>query len=129
MNAIKDEIEQYQSFLEEPISEEVEAAFQKGNELVVIIARTGYLFADFKRTLNGKMQSEVMKSLKKIANETPFATSRTVNALIDSLCREERFMVDWTERINKSATHQLEYIRTIISYAKQEKYSTRQFNT
>ena len=129
MNPIKDECGQYQAFLEEPLSEEVETVIQKGNELAVIISKTGKMLTDAKRDLNEKMQSEVMDALRKIANETPFATSRTVNALIDSLCREERFMVDWIERINKSATHTLEYCRTLISLAKQEKYSTRNFNT
>ncbi|MEI6059418.1 MAG: hypothetical protein WCR72_01865 [Bacteroidota bacterium] len=126
---ILDEIQQYQEFLEIPLSEEVELVILKGNELAVIIARTGYLYADAKRTMNEKMQSEVMESLRRIAKETPLATSRTVNALIDSLCMEERYAVDWIERLNKSATHQLEYCRTLISLAKQERYSTRTINT
>lgn len=129
MNIIRDELEQYQQFLEEHISEEVELIVTRGNELAVIISRTGYMMAEAKNVLNEKMRDEVMLSLREIARDTPFATSKTVNALIDTLCREERFIYDWCERINKSATHTLEYCRTLISLAKQEKYSTRQFNT
>lgn len=129
MDSLKSELDQYQSFLEDKITEELETVILRGNELAVIIARTGYLLAFSRQTLNEKMQSEIMQSLKKIAKETPFATSRTVNALIDSLCREERFIVDWIDRLNRTATHQIEYCRTLISLAKQEKYSTRSFNT
>ena len=129
MNPILDELQQYQTFLEEHITEEIESIILRGNELAVIISRSGYMVADAKRTLNAKMQSEVFESLKQIAKETPYASARTVNALIDSLCREERFVYDWAERINKSATHTLEYCRTLISLAKQERYSTRTINT
>lgn len=129
MNIIRDELEQYQQFLEEHISEEIELIVTRGNELAVIISRSGYMMAEAKNVLNEKMRDEVMLSLREIARDTPFATSKTVNALIDTLCREERFIYDWCERINKSATHTLEYCRTLISLAKQEKYSTRQFNT
>lgn len=126
---IKDELQQYQEFLEEHISEEVELIVQKGNELSVIISRSGYMMAEAKNKLSERLQSEIMESLREMAKTTPYATSKVINALIDSLCREERFIYDWCERVNKSATHTLEYCRTLISLAKQEKYSTRQFNT
>jgi len=119
------ELETMQTFLEMPVSEELSLVVERGKDLTVIIARSSYLMAETKRTLNEKLQSEVMMSLREIARETPFATSRTVNALIDSLCREERFIYEWTERINRTATHQIEFIRTLISLAKQELYNNR----
>lgn len=122
---MKVELETMQAFLEIPITEELSAAVERGNDLTIIIARSGYLIAETKKILNEKMQSEVMEALRNIAKETPYATSRTVNALIDSLCREERYLHEWVERINKTATHQLEYIRTLISLAKQELYNNR----
>lgn len=125
MNDAKVELETIQIFLEQPVSEELSLVVERGNELMIIIARSGYMMAEAKKTLNERMQSEVFESLKQIAKETPFATSRTVNALIDSLCREERFIYDWCERINKTATHQIEYCRTLISLAKQELYNNR----
>lgn len=125
---MKTELETMQIFLEMPITEELSAAIDRGNDLAVLIARSGYIMADTKRTLNEKLQGDIMEALRNIAKETPFATSRTVNALIDSLCREERYLFDWAERINKTATHQLEYIRTLISLAKQEMYNNRPIN-
>jgi len=129
LDKLKDELEQYQQIIEEDISEDVNVLFKKGNELSVIISRSGYIMAQSKKKLNAKMQSEIFDSIRKLATETTYVSARTVNAIIDSLCRDERFVYDWSERINKSATHRLEWFRTQISYAKQEIFSTRQFNT
>jgi hypothetical protein len=129
MNALYDELEQYQSFLEEKLTEEVESVVQKGNELAVIIARSGFLMAQCKQTLNEQMQSEVMETVRKLGKDIPIVNQKVTNALIDSLCRNERFMFEWSERINRTALHQLEYCRTLISLAKQEKYNSRTFNT
>jgi len=126
---MEEELNQYQSFLEEPISEQVELVIERGNALSVVIARTGKMLADSKTVLNEKMQSEVMDALRKIAKETPFATSRTVNALIESLCREERRQVEWIERINRTATHQLDWCRTLVSKAKADQYYSTGINT
>lgn len=126
---MEEELNQYQSFLEEPISEQVELVIERGNALSVVIARTGKMMADSKTILNEKMQSEVIEALRKIAKETPFATSRTVNALIDSLCREERRQVEWIERINRTATHQLDWRRTLVSKAKADQYYSTGINT
>lgn len=125
---MKTECETIQANLEFPISEQVELVIERGNELSVIIARTGYMLALAKQNLNDKMQSEVMTALKKIAKETPFATSKTVNALIDSLCKDERFMVDWIERLNRTATHQVDWCRTLVSKAKQDQYYSSGIN-
>ena len=126
---MEEELNEYQSFLEEPISEQVELVIERGNALSVVIARTGKMMADSKTVLNEKMQSEVIEALRKIAKETPFATSRTVNALIDSLCREERRQVEWIERINRTATHQLDWCRTLVSKAKADQYYSTGINT
>ena len=126
---MEEELNEYQSFLEEPISEQVELVIERGNALSVVIARTGKMMADSKTILNEKMQSEVMEALRKIAKETPFATSRTVNALIDSLCREERRQVEWIERLNRTATHQLDWCRTLVSKAKADQYYSTGIST
>jgi protein-disulfide isomerase-like protein with CxxC motif len=125
---MKIECETIQTNLEMPISEQVELVIERGNELAVIIARTGYMLAQAKNNMNEKMQSEVMNALRRIAKETPFATSRTVNSLVDTLCREERFLVDWIERLNRTATHQLDWCRTLVSKAKQDQYYSTGIN-
>ena len=69
--------------------------------------------------LNGKKKSEVFDTLRETASRAG-ATSKAVNAIIDSLCKDEQYLVDWCERLNRTATHQLEWCRTVISKAKAE---------
>ena len=114
------EAENIQSFLEITMSEDASEAQLRGNKLMVYIARTGKMKADAKYWLSAKKQSEVMETLRQVAKETPYATSKAVNALIDSLCREEEFLYNMIERLNRTATHQYEWCRTLISAAKSE---------
>ena len=118
-----------QSYLEITISEDASEAAQRGNDLMVYIARTGKMKADAKYWLNEKKQSEVMKTLKEVSARTPNATSTAVNALINSLCKNENFLFDMIERLNRTATHQYEWCRTLISAAKSEFLLNKYNNT
>lgn len=106
-------------FLNITCSEQIEEVVQRGNDLAVMIARSGKLLADAKHHLNKKMKSEVFDTLKDTGKQAG-ATSKAINKIIDSLCAEEQYLVDWAERINRAATHQLEWSRTLISKAKAE---------
>lgn len=116
---IHSELTNIDNFLCITMSELAEEAVQRGNDLAVYVARTGKLFADAKYWLNDAMRPEVMQTLVDAGKETK-ATSKAVNAIIDSLCREERYLVDWSERCNRTSTHQLSWCVTIISKAKEE---------
>lgn len=119
IESIAEELAVIDSYLNITMSEDVQEAVQRGNDLAVYIARTGKLLADAKYHLNGKKKSEVFDTLRETANRAG-ATSKAVNAIIDSLCKEEQYLVDWCERLNRTATHQLEWCRTLISKAKAE---------
>lgn len=107
------------SFLNITMSENPEEALQRGNDLTAYIARTGKLLADAKYHLNESKNSEVMETLRDTAKNAK-ATAKAVNALVDSICREEQYLVDWCERANRAATHQLSWCVTVISKAKEE---------
>lgn len=118
-NQILDELSSIDSFLNITMSEQAQEAVMRGNDLAVYIARTGKLLADAKYHLNAKKKTEVFDTLRETASKAG-ATSKAVNAIIDSLCKEEQYLVDWCERLNRTATHQLEWCRTLISKAKEE---------
>ena len=101
------------------MSENAEEAVLRGNDLAVYVARSGKLLADAKYWLNEAMNSETMKTLAETAKNAK-ATATAINALVNSLCREERYLVDWCERCNRTATHQLSWCVTVISKAKEE---------
>ena len=101
------------------MSENAEEAVLRGNDLAVYVARTGKLLADSKYWLNKARNSEVLETLRETAKNAK-ATAKAVNALVDSICREEQYLVDWCDRCNRTATHQLSWCVTIISKAKEE---------
>lgn len=113
------------SFLQETMSEMAEEAVMRGNDLAVYIARSGKMLADAKYHLNTAKKDEVLDVLRETAKNAK-ATSKATNALIDSICKEEQYLVDWCERLNRSATHQLDWCRTLISKAKEEMRLTPQ---
>lgn len=116
---ILSELTDIDSFLNITMSENPEEALQRGNDLASHVARTGKLLADAKYHLNQARSSEVMETLRETAKNAK-ATAKAVNALVDSLCREEQYQVDWCERANRTATHQLSWCVTVISKAKEE---------
>jgi len=116
---ILSELQNIDAFLNITMSEQVEEAVQRGNDLAVYIARSGKLLADAQYHLNEKMKEEVFETLQKTAKQAG-ATATAINAIIKSLCKQEQYVVDWCERVNRSATHQLDWARTLISKAKVE---------
>ena len=113
------ELEAMETVLRTGCSEQVEEVVARGNTLAVYIARSGKLLADANCHLNARMRQEVFETLKTAAKQAG-ATSKAVNAIVDSLCRDEQYLSEWSERINRSATHQLDWCRTLVSKAKAE---------
>jgi small nuclear ribonucleoprotein (snRNP)-like protein len=124
---IKGELEQIDAFLNITCSEQVEEVVERGSTLAVYIARSGKLLADAKHHLDERMKSEVFETLKTTARKAG-ATSKAVNAIIDSLCRDEQYMVTWCDRVNRAATHQLDWCRTLIAKAREEMRITNYSN-
>ena len=113
---IKKELQGIQDVLEIEMSENAQEAVLRGNELAVYMARTGKLLADAKVHKDRKLNSDIVKEMKKIIS----LPASTGNKYVDSLCKEENYLVNWCERVNRSCTHQLDWCRTIISKAKAE---------
>lgn len=116
---IADELQVIDAFLNVTMSEDAEEAVLRGNDLAAHIARTGKLLADAKYHLNAKKKDDVFATLE-IAAKQAGATATAINAIVNSLCKEEQFLVDWSDRCNRAATHQLDWIRSILSKAKEE---------
>jgi hypothetical protein len=118
------EAQEYQEFIETRFSEEIGPVVDRGNELSVIISRTGKMLADAKKHKDAAMKSAVMMQLKKIGLGLDIPAT-TLNELIKSSCENENYLVNWIDRIHRSATHQLEWCRTLVSKAKEEmKYTS-----
>lgn len=116
---IENELTQAQDYLEQIMPDHPDDIVERGAQLQVWIARSGKLLADSKLMLNEATQGEVMKILTSVAKASG-ASHTAVNALVKSSCRQEQYLVDWAERINRTATHQLEFLRSMLSKAKEE---------
>lgn len=110
------ELKAIQDYIETPINEDMNEAELRGNELSVYMARSGKLLADAKYHKDQKQNSAIVEELKKILQ----LPTSTANKYIDALTKEENYMVNWADRINRSCTHQIDWCRTLISKAKEE---------
>lgn len=126
IESIADELAAIDSYLNITMSEDVQEAVLRGNDLAVYIARSGKLLADAKYYLNGKKKSEVFNTLRETASRAG-ATAKAVNAIIDSLCKDEQYLVDWADRVNRACVHNIDWCRTIVSKQKEEMRLARGF--
>lgn len=120
---IKKELEEIQDFLEVTLSEDINEAVVRGNDLAVYMARSGKLLADAKNHREDKLKSEVMTNIKQLLS----LPASSANKFIDTLTREENHLVTWADRVNASCSRQLEWCRTVISKGKAE-YQALNYN-
>ena len=99
-------------------SDDINEIVERGNDLIVYINRTGKMLADAKYHLNKMRKDEIMEVIQQIIPEK--LSAKAQNALVDSIAREQQYLVDWCERLNRTAVHQLDWMRSLISKAKSE---------
>ena len=123
---LREEAEQIQRFLEITMSDNANEAVQRGNDLIVYMARTASMLADAKYLLNAAKQDETMQVVEKFILDNKLS-AKVQNALIEGLCREQQYLVDWISRLNATCTHQTDWCRTLVSKAKEEMRLTKEF--
>ena len=119
MQTIREESQTIQDYLDITISNDPAEFVSRISTLMTYMSRSGEMLAKSKKELRNKKTTEISKTILKIAKEN--CLSATVqNALLDSICEEEAFMVDWLERINRTCTHQIDGLRSLLSYEKEQ---------
>lgn len=116
---MKAEAQKIQDFLDVTVSSDPAELVDRIATLMTYMARSGEMYAQAKKILRAKKSSEISKTIIAIAKEQCLSAS-VQNALLDSICEEEAYLVDWLERINRSCTHQLDGLRTLLSYEKEQ---------
>lgn len=114
-----EEIEKMQSFLEEPTSNNPVEIQERLGDLMVYLARSSELLAIAKRELRKKKSTDIANTIIAVAKETNLS-SKVQNQLLDCIAEEESFLVDWLDRINSTIVHQIDGLRSLLSYAKEE---------
>jgi aspartate/tyrosine/aromatic aminotransferase len=124
---IKEECADMQAELETLIPDSADGAIERGKEIAVYHARTGYLLAIAKQLVRAKKSSEIGETIMRIAKEN-YLAAKAQNALVDCIANDEMFLVDWLDRLNSMCVHQIDLIRSIISKEKAEMQINSQFN-
>lgn len=113
------EAEQMQSFLEITISDDPQEVIERGSDLVVYLARSAKMLADAKLLLNEHKKDETLAVVRNFIYDQKLS-AKVQNALIDGLCRQYQYLVDWLDRLNAAITHQLDWCRSVVSKNKEE---------
>lgn len=112
-----------QSYLEAQYDhDEGHAIAARLTEVSAYMAESGKLLADAKYHLQATMQSELVKLVKNMLPD--YSSSTLQNAFVRSICKEENLLVNAADRINASCVHQIDAMRTQISYLKSLAFAT-----
>ena len=111
------EAEGIQSFAEINVGDNPQEIAERITDCGVYIARTGKMLADAKYHLNTKKKDETIEIIKLISKNK--LSAKVQNAMIDSVSKDEQYLVDWIERLNRAVTHQQEAARSLLSYEKE----------
>ena len=112
------EVKEIQSFAEISVSDNPQEIAERIADCGVYIARTGKMLADAKYWLNQKKKDETVELIINLISKDKLS-AKVQNALIDSICKDEQYLVDWLERLNRAVTHQQEAMRSLLSYEKE----------
>jgi len=119
LEALETESKEIDAYLNITCSDDMNEVVERGNNLAVYISRTGKMLADAKFHKDRKLKSSVFQILHETGKLAGLSVT-TLNKLIDANCETENYMVNWIDRMNRTATHQMEWCRTLISKAKEE---------
>lgn len=107
-----------QTFLEAKPEDQDEGLITRLELLGVMVAKSGKCLADAKWHLDQRKNDSITQALKEaMAGDWSISI---INKKVDALCKEENYLVNLFDRINSAAVHQLDGLRTAISYRKEQ---------
>lgn len=115
---INDELKTISDYLNITCSNNPQEIQERISVIMVYMMRTGERLADAKKMLRKKKSDEIQNTIISIAKESCLS-AKIQNALLDSIAEDESFLVDRLDRLNASCTHQLDALRTLLSYEKE----------
>lgn len=119
---IHKELNDIQVFLEANYSSDNPAAVQQRfDDLGVYMARSGKLKADAEWHYNSLIESAIIEALKKGYEEKLSAS--TINKFVEAAARNYKFLLTWADRVNRSTTHQIEGMRSVMSTLRSERFA------
>lgn len=115
---LQEEAQQIQDYLDITCSENPEEILERIRAIMPFISRTAFMLAEAKKALRRKKASEISNTIINIAKEQCLS-AKVQNTLIDSIAEDEAYLVDWLDRLNAAATHQVDALRSILSFERE----------
>lgn len=110
--------DKFQKYLEEKTGSEPNDLITRAENLSILIAQSGQCLADAKYLQDTVINGAIMEALKNAYEER--LSPSVINKFVSTAGKEFSYCVNWLDRINATATHQLDSVRTLISYRKAE---------
>ena len=110
--------DKFQKYLEEKTGSEPNDLITRAENLSILIAQSGQCLADAKFIQDEIVNGAIMEAIQKFYSDK--LSPSTVNKFVTTAAKEANYLVNWLDRINATATHQLEGIRSMLSYRKAE---------
>ena len=107
-----------QAFLELKPGSEPNDLIERAENLSVLIAKSGSHLADAKYLQDMVVNGSILEALQKAYEER--LSPSTINKFVTTAAKEQNYLCVWFDRINSTAVHQLDGIRSILSYRKAE---------
>jgi len=124
---IKEELQIIQNYIEITCSNDPDEIMDRLSTLNVYLARSTEMYANARQVLRAKKTSKISETIISIAKESHLSAN-VQNALLDSICDEESKIAEWCERQNRCITHQMDVLRSILSYVKEDRKATKYGN-
>lgn len=115
---MEDEIKEISDYLNITCSTNPVEISERISVIMVYMMRTSEMLADAKKMLRRKKSNEIQNTIIRIAKENCLS-AKVQNALLDSIAEEESYLVDRLDRLNASCVHQLDSLRSLLSYEKE----------
>lgn len=112
------EINEISGYLNITCSNNPQEIQERISTIMVYMMRTGEMLADAKKMLRKKKSNEIQNTILRIAKDNCLS-AKVQNALLDSIAEDEAYLVDRLDRLNASCVHQLDALRTLLSYEKE----------
>ena len=107
-----------QKYLEKKCGSEPNDIVERLEHLNIMVAQSGQCLADAKYYQDQIINSTITKALTEAYHDKLSAT--TINQFVKTSAKDYNYLVTLFDRINATATHQIDSLRTILSYRKAE---------
>ena len=99
-------------------TDDIEVAVCRGHELAAYMASTGKALADAKYWKDKAVKDSILYQMKD--SKVMGLPASVLNELIKAENKELNYLATWFERLDRECTHQLDWMRSIVSKMKEE---------